>query len=175
MPRKRKLELVPIANLKFIKHEHGKLKKHRTPVISPGHGVRRVHVNNVNSRNTEVYIIYTEVMEFQVKAGRVLGLSHILQQHTTKNIQKAVILDHSYSKPLPAENPKPSTSDELISPIKEHPVSLPEIQHCCKSIKGKLQLTEEEIHKVELETRGQSSCNEWFHHRKYRITASKAY
>ena len=86
VPRKRKLGLVPIANLKFRKHEHGKLKKPRTPVISPGHGVGRAHVNNVNSRNTKLYNIYTKVMEFQVKTGRLLGLSHILQQHTTKNI-----------------------------------------------------------------------------------------
>ena len=125
VPRKCKLDLVPIANLKFRKHEHRKLKKDRTPVISPGHDVRRAHVNNVNSRNTKVYNIYTKVMEFQVKTGRLVGLSHILQQYTTKSIQKAVILDHSYSKPLRAENPKPSTSDELISPIKVHPVSLP--------------------------------------------------
>ena len=60
---------------------------------------------------------YTKVMDFQVKTGRDLGLSYILQQHTMKNIQNAVILDLSYSKPLPAENPKPNTSDELISPI----------------------------------------------------------
>lgn len=56
-------------------------------------------------------------MDFQIKTGRDLGLSYILQQHATKNIQNAVILDLSYSKPLPAENPKPNTSDELISPI----------------------------------------------------------
>ena len=88
VPRKRKLDLVPIANLKFRKHEHGKLKKPRTSVISPGHGVRRAHVNNVNSRNTKVYNIYTnyKAMEFQGKTDRLLGLSHILQQHTTKNI-----------------------------------------------------------------------------------------
>ena len=95
VPRKRNLELVPIANLKFRKHEHGKLKKHRTPVISRAHDVTRAHVNNVNRRNTKLSNMYTEVMEFQVKTGRLLGLSHTLQQHTTKNIQKAVILDHS--------------------------------------------------------------------------------
>ena len=58
-----------------------------------------------------------------------------------------------------------STSDkwfQVLVMIKVHPVSLLEIQHRCKSIKGKLQLTEEEIHKVELETRWQSSCNKWF-------------
>lgn len=55
---------------------------------------RLAHVNNVNSRNTKLYNIYTKVMEFQVKTGRLPGYSHTLQQHTTKNNQKAVILDH---------------------------------------------------------------------------------
>ena len=38
----------------------------------------------------------------------------------------------------------------------------------------KLQVTEDEVNTIELQTRKQSDCSERFHHRKCRITASKA-
>jgi len=54
-------------------------------------------------------------------------------------------------------------------------MSLTDIYKRCESVKKKLQLTEEEAQTVELQTRSQSECSEWFVHRKYRITASKTY
>ena len=100
VPRKRKVDLVPVANLKFRKHEHGKLKKSREPVISPGHDVRPASRCNTDAnRNTKLYNIYSKVVDFQDKTGKLIGLSQILQQHTTDNIKAAVSLDHSYCKP----------------------------------------------------------------------------
>ena len=63
----------------------------------------------------------------------------------------------------------------MISPIKVHPVSLSEIQKRCEAVIDQLQVTEDEVNTIEVQTRKQSHCSEWFHHRKYRITASKAY
>ena len=96
-------------------------------------------------------------------------------------------LDHNYSKPSPNDDNEElcscdasqptdhKESTNLISPIKVHPVSLSEIQKRCEAVIDKLQVTEDEVNTIELQTRKQSHCSEWFHHRKYRITASKAY
>lgn len=56
VPRKRKVDLVPIANMTFRKHEHAKMKKSREPVISPGHDVRPAKYRNTNANtNTKRY------------------------------------------------------------------------------------------------------------------------
>ena len=188
VPRKRKIDLVPIANMKFRKHEHAKMKKSREPVISPGHDVRPAKYRNTNANtNTKRYNTYSKVIDFQSKTGKLIGLSHILQQHTTNVIKEAVSLDHNYSKPSANDDDEqlcsydaiqPTDHKEsinLISPIKIHPVSLSEIQKRCEAVIDKLQVTEDEVNTIELQTRKQSHCSEWFHHRKYRITASKAY
>jgi len=65
--------------------------------------------------------------------------------------------------------------DELISPIKEHPVSMEEICARCEKVKKALFVTDEEVKRIESETRNQSADKQWFVHQKFRITASKAY
>ncbi|XP_015750513.1 PREDICTED: uncharacterized protein LOC107330407 [Acropora digitifera] len=135
VPRKRKIDLVPIANMKFRNDEHAKMKKSREPVISPGHDVRPANYRNTNANtNTKRYNTYSKVIDFQSKTGKVIGLSHILQQHTTNVIKEAVSLDHSYSKSSPNDDDEQLCNDavqptdhkestNLISPIKVHPVS----------------------------------------------------
>ena len=82
---------------------------------------------------------------------------------------------------MPRENGKQETIQkeskdvECISPIKVHPVSLSEIESRCERIKQNLAVSDEDITRIEAETRNQSADNAWFKHRKYRITASKAY
>ena len=53
-------------------------------------------------------------MDFQEKTGKLIGLSQILQQHTTDDIQNVVNLDHDYSKPPPADDQEANSKDEMI-------------------------------------------------------------
>jgi len=64
---------------------------------------------------------------------------------------------------------------QIISPVKEHPLSLSEINNRCERVKRNLFKTEEEIVKIESQTRQQSACQEWYKHRFGRVTASKSY
>ena len=64
---------------------------------------------------------------------------------------------------------------QIISPVKEHPLSLSEINNRCERVKRNLFKTKEEIVKIESQTRQQSACQEWYKHRFGRVTASKSY
>ena len=64
---------------------------------------------------------------------------------------------------------------QIISPAKQHPVSLHEINNRCERIKRNLFKTEEEIADIESKTRPQSACQEWYKHRFGRVTASNSY
>ena len=164
VPRKRKGEVVPVSQIKFCKHEYGKSKTERSTLTS----------------NTKLYNIFSKVRDFEEKTGKVLGLSHVLQQKTPEQNKVEVLRDHSYCGPLPQCNELNSPvstkdKDELISPIKEHPVSMEEIRARCEKVKKALFVTDEEVKRIESETRNQSADQQWFAHRKFRITASKAY
>jgi hypothetical protein len=63
----------------------------------------------------------------------------------------------------------------IISPPKQQPVSLHEISERCKKIKCKLFVDDNEIEKIENETRGQSDNPKWFEYRFGRVTASKCH
>ena len=63
----------------------------------------------------------------------------------------------------------------IISPPKQQPLSLDEISERCKKIKCKLFVSENEIKKIEKETRGQSDNPKWFAYRFGRVTASKCH
>lgn len=60
--------------------------------------------------------------------------------------------------------------NEIISPIKEHPVSLTEIFDRAKRIKRNLMVTDQERQNIALATKVQSNCQAWFEHRRVRIT-----
>ena len=64
---------------------------------------------------------------------------------------------------------------QIISPVKEHPVSLQEIHNGCKRIKRSLFKTEDEIAEVESQTRTQSAWQEVYKHRFGRETASESH
>ena len=110
----------------------------------------------------------------------MLGLSHVLQQKTPEQNKVEVLRDHSYYGPLSQCNELNSPvsekdKDELISPVKEHPVSMEEIHARCEKVMKALFVTDEEVKRIESETRNQSADQQWFAIRKLRITASKAY
>ena len=71
-------------------------------------------------------------------------------------------------------NEKSSVKEyELISPIKQHPVSLNEIIDRTKRVKRNLTVTDREREMIANRTKSQSNCQEWYEHRRVRITASK--
>jgi len=116
--------MIPVANMKFRKHEYGKVKKEKTARIPPACDVHSAVQSDVNTQNTKLYNIFSKVMAFQAKTGKLIGLSHTLQQYTTADIQQAVSLDHAYSKPIPVDEPREETNchdrlkdNELIYPI----------------------------------------------------------
>ena len=63
---------------------------------------------------------------------------------------------------------------EIISPIKQHPVSLTEIFDRTKRIKRNLMVSDQERENIALATKAQSNCQAWFEHRRVRITASQS-
>ena len=65
------------------------------------------------------------------------------------------------------------TKNEIISPIKEHPVSLTEIFDRAKRIKRNLMVSDQERRNISVATKSQSNCQAWFAHRRVRITASQ--
>ena len=64
--------------------------------------------------------------------------------------------------------------NEIIFPIKEHPVLLTEIFDRAKRIKRNLMDSDQERQNIALATKAQSNCQEWFEHRRVRITASQS-
>ena len=178
VPRKRKGDVVPVSQMKFCKHEYLKNKTERSPQIVQDRDVRAPY-QRITS-NTKLYNIFSKVKDFEKKTGKVLGLSHVLQQKTPEQNKVYMCHDHSYCGLLPQCNELNSPvntkdKDELISPIKEHPVSMEEICARCEKVKKALFVTDKEVKRIESETRNQSADQQWFIHRKFRITASKAY
>ena len=76
-----------------------------------------------------------------------------------------------------AQNAQKISQEEypIISPPKQQPVSLDEISERCKKIKHKHFVDENELDKIENETRGQSANPKWFEYRFGQITASKCH
>ena len=180
VPRKRKGDVAPITQMKFQKHEYGKIKIERSPLVPASKDVRAPHQRGTSS--TKLYNILSKVNDFQNRTGKVLGMSHVLQSKTPEQLKAIVESDHCYCKLPPAVLPEhlPHTtpskeSDTLISPIKVHPVSAQEVVDRCERIKKKLNISEEEIQQIESSTRNQSSDLTWHLVRKCRITASKSY
>ena len=180
VPRKRKGDVVPISQMKFLKFEHGKEqeKKRVSTALPNGYDVRAPHQRNTS--NTKIYEIYSKVKQFEAKNKKVLGLSHILQQSTPKELCDAVRLDHCYSLNCNTDvlEQEPDNADvpvDLISPIKYHPVPLKEIHTRCEKVKKALFVNEEKAKAIEVQTRNQSASQEWYLQRKFRITASKSY
>ena len=61
------------------------------------------------------------------------------------------------------------TTNEIISPIKEHPVSLTDIFDRKKRIKRDLMVGDQERRNISVATKSQSHCQAWFAHRRVQM------
>ena len=156
VPRKRKGNVVPVANIQFAKHDYSKSKKKRKSSITPQHDVRAP--NQRKWPEDKVKNMFSRLKEYQEKSKKAVGWLHILPQE--------VLADQSS---------KTSKENDLLCPIKEHPVSATTIKKRCQQVQDRLTLSETEINDIEKLTRGQSDNSAWYTERKVRITASKCY
>ena len=188
VPRKRKGEVLPISQMKFQKHEHGKEKKDCESVLTPGKDVRASHQRIWT--NTKRYNVLTAVRQVEEKTGQIIGLHHILPLKTNSNLAKIIEDEHDYCKvKVPSEEVVFECS-QIEEASKD--VNLPSIQpeihvfntlapyadmvrNECESVKRKLFLTQDEAADVEKNTRGQSADSLWHDNRNQRITSSKCY
>jgi hypothetical protein len=126
--------------------------------VPPGHDVRALHQRSWSDEKAKK--VFSLVKDYQEKAGKVVGWTHILPQEIDQASDDVVDSD---------------TSNNFISPIKEQPVAASTIKDRCEQIKKKLNLVDDEISEIERLTRGQSNNTAWYNERKYRITASKCH
>lgn len=77
-----------------------------------------------------------------------------------------------YSHEIEVETEEENT-ESIISPIKNHSVSLHDILSKAESIMARICVDEEKAREIEESTRDQSQSSMWFAHRAPRITASK--
>ena len=167
VPRKRKGSVVPIGAMSFKKHDYSKTAKlERKPLLKPGQDVRAIHQREWSSE--KVNGMLTSIKAYQMNTGNTVGWSHILPQTVNKSGQEQVATAQSH----PYED---KTDDMIISPLKELPPSIQNIEGQCERIRRKLQLDETEICEIAKQTKGQSNDKLWHYHRKFRITASKCH
>ena len=193
--RKRKVDNVPIHQVNFVKHDHGKTKSVKMG-DHQSKDVRAVHQRNLN--NTDLYN-FRHKLESLANKGQEIGLLHILPRKTTQEVLEDINHDHNYCNfpsrteitqtceqhELPGStqdhtSATPSniiSQGDIISPPKVHPVSFEELKERCGRIKRKLTLNDDQINLIEAETMDQSrtvqSNLKWNEYRKVRITASK--
>ena len=178
VPRKRKVDNLPIVQVKFKKHQHGKPVKSEDKSSSTS-GARPQHQHNAHS-NTSLCNVLHSVREIEKKTGKKMALSLILPQKTLEEVKDRISVEHSYCASLTPTEPQDGNTEigstvctQLLSPVKCHPVSLAEIKERCRKIKERLSVDERDVDRIEKETVGQSANEKWNLHRKIRITASK--
>lgn len=170
VPPKRKGPVQPISQMKFCKHDYAKEKKVQQPMFTPGKDVRAPHQREWPKERLEEML--AQLKDLQQKTGQAISWCHILPgiEHDKKQNEPIHQCPSSLQMPSPA-----NSSPKLISPIKEHPVSVDEIRNRCERIKKKLFVSQEEAVEIEGKTRGQSDNTYWHAERKTRITASRCY
>jgi len=123
VPRKRKGSVVPIAEMSFTKHDYAKRRS------NPGlrHDVRSVTERKWPKEKTDNML--SLLKEYQQNSGKVVGWIHILPQevnHTGKDNENFQVQNCS--------KVQPPQDAELISPVKEHPISLNELMNRCERV-----------------------------------------
>ena len=176
IPRKRKIDNVPISHCKFMKHVHGKTKIEKEPPPSEPAHAQAASAEHEFLNNTKLCNYLHMVKETELKTGKKIGLSLLLPQKTEKETVTALLHDHDYtSMDSSLVQSDMSLFSFQISPIKVHPASLDDICTKANQIKQRLFLSQNEITELERKTKGQSETDKWNLHRKYRITASKCH
>ena len=158
--------MLPISQMKFKKHEHGKEKKDYELVLTPGKDVRASHQRIWT--NTKRYNVLTAVRQVEGETGQIIGLHHILPLKTNSNLAKIIENEHDYCKvKVPSEEVvfESSQSEEASKDV-NLPSVQPEIhvlntpvpsadRNECENVKRKLFLTQDEAADVEKNTKGQ--------------------
>ena len=143
-PRKRKLEPQSVYDIDFSRKTYGSSENNKRKVLNDPR-----HPSHRNTESTKAnQALLENIMKVRPNCGFYYLLSDVKKDEEKKSI-------------------------EIISPIKEQPVSLQTILMRAEKIKKNLMVTENERQKIFTKTKSQSNCQEWFLHRKIRITASK--
>lgn len=122
VPRKRKGNIVPIAKIKFSKHDYLKSKKKRKSFAEPEHDVRALDQRSWPEQ--KVKNMLNLLQDYQAKSKKVVGWIHILPQE------------------VPQEPNNKKDDGNILSPLKEQPVSASTIMERCQRVKRKLNLSE---------------------------------
>ena len=127
-------------------------------------------------------LIFSKNIYIREESSNVKPLNHPRRPSERNNDSKKVnreLLDKIKKvKPtcgffcLPSDETLDQNKNEIISPIKEHPVSLTEIFDRAKRIKRYRMVSDQERQNIALATKVQSNCQEWFEHRRVCVTAS---
>lgn len=180
--------MLPISQMKFKKHEHGKEKKDCESVLTPGKDVRASHQRTWT--NTRRHNVLTAVRQVEEETGQIIGLHHVLPLKTNSNLAKIIENEHDYCKvKVPSEEvvfessqSETASKDVNLSSFQPeiHVLNTPApsadmLRNECENVKRKLFLTHDEAADVEKNTRGQSTDSLWHDNRNQRITSSKCY
>ena len=104
VPRKRTVDNLPVAKVKFRKHQHGKPCKNEDKTLSSIGDVRAPHQKNPSS-NTDVSNLLRRVKEIEKKTGKKMALSLILSHKTLEEDKERISVEHDYCTPLTAIEP----------------------------------------------------------------------
>ena len=135
IPKKRKGDVVKIEDMTFAKHDYAKKKCKSKSILTPEHDVRALHQREVTEEKRASFL--SLVKAYETSTSRIMGWSHILPQQIDDEVES-------------------TEWDELISPNKEHPVSLSELKERFVCVNRKLMVDDAEITSIEQSTRNQS-------------------
>ena len=167
VPSKRTGSVVPLAHMKFAKHDYNKRRKLRCfTTLQTDRDVRAPHQREWPQ--SKVANMLSLVQEYQNKSGNKVSWIHILTNQSSVDNNKS----EETCVNIPSTN---SPCDELLSPIKEHPISNVQLRERCDKVKRRLQFSKEEIDEAEKITQNQSQNPQWYKLRKHRITASQCH
>lgn len=149
--------------MKFTKHDYSKRRKlRRFSSIQPDKDVRAPHQREWPQ--SKVANMLSLVKEYQDKSGNKVSWVHILSTG-----------EDSVLAEITSPENNAGCDDDLLSPIREHPISNVELRARCDQVKRKLQFSNEEIEQAEEMTKNQSQSSQWYNLRKHRITASQCH
>ena len=157
VPKKRKQEPSTIQGVNFRKHVYGKESKAPrapTPPVAVSQSV-----NDFES-------IFEKIKNTETKTGKKIGLSYIIP-HTLPEKELLPPSEPECINRTPAKW-------EVVSPVKDAPLSMSDIEQKALRAKKRLFDSVNDIEEIVEKTKGQHETRMWFDVRQPRITASKS-
>lgn len=157
VPKKRKQEPSTIQGVNFQKHVYGKESKAPrapTPPVAVSQSV-----NDFES-------IFEKIKNTETKTGKKIGLSYIIP-HTLPEKELLPPSEPECINRTPAKW-------EVVSPVKDAPLSMSDIEQKALRAKKRLFDSVNDIEEIVEKTKGQHETRMWFDVRQPRITASKS-